>query len=358
LKENVVESSLNPIKNFNDFLTTNYAFLSVSVQNLKETYGESIKYKTIELLIKIREDDIEKEDRAEVYKTCESVYKTTSKCSTKSKNFNVFSHVNQNIEAETLRAASFIEASTEDESLSLSFLDKSSMRSQSSFVGTGLDGYLDAEKDEFLSGVKGLLHGDIKFERKFFSIKKGMFYCYKDKSAETSLFTYIIKDITQCIALEGEEPMFSIKIKQKDGEKESRYRADSPEKRDQWVACIKLCMLTPDAKAMFEVSESEAQFYKDELPMFQDIEELPALTFVLVKPEEPRKRQSTTVTPAGGKAKEETKAPSIRRKSFDITDDPKNFSMIIPSDQRPQGCWGKFCITVGKNKKVGDELIL
>jgi hypothetical protein len=47
LKANVVENSVSPINNFHGFLTSNYAFLSVSVQNLKETYGDFIKWKTI-----------------------------------------------------------------------------------------------------------------------------------------------------------------------------------------------------------------------------------------------------------------------------------------------------------------------
>ena len=47
LKSSIVEDSLNPINNFTDFLTANYAFLSACVQNMKEVYGDSIKWKTV-----------------------------------------------------------------------------------------------------------------------------------------------------------------------------------------------------------------------------------------------------------------------------------------------------------------------
>jgi len=43
----------------------------------------------------LREDDIPKEDRAEVYKACESIFKRTTKDSKKDNQFNVFKMVDQ-----------------------------------------------------------------------------------------------------------------------------------------------------------------------------------------------------------------------------------------------------------------------
>jgi len=256
-----------------------------------------------------------------------------------------------------------IESSTDEEqSMSASFAsNRFSTRSQSSFIGAGFDGYLDAERDEFLSGVKGLLHGELKFERKFFSVKRGILYCYKDKSSETSMGSHNLREVIHCGPMEGDDLIFYIQIKQKEGEpKEIKYRADSTDKRDQWIAVITDCMSLPDPKAMVGVSASDFQFYKDQMPIFIDLEELPSLKFVLIKPPEVRAsvsgKKGEKVTPTPGNPKQETKT-TVRRKSFDITDDAKNFSMIIPSQQQPMGCWGKICISVGSNKKnkVGDQ---
>lgn len=39
----------NPLTKFHDFLNTNYAFLSLQVQSMKETYGDAIQWVTFVL---------------------------------------------------------------------------------------------------------------------------------------------------------------------------------------------------------------------------------------------------------------------------------------------------------------------
>jgi hypothetical protein len=52
-------------------------------------------------LIKLREEDIPKEDRAELYKTCEEIYKKTMKSAKKDNTFNVFKRVDQSLGSES-----------------------------------------------------------------------------------------------------------------------------------------------------------------------------------------------------------------------------------------------------------------
>mmetsp|Transcript_11502 Transcript_11502/g.9937 ORF Transcript_11502/g.9937 Transcript_11502/m.9937 type:complete len:177 (-) Transcript_11502:234-764(-) len=148
-----------------------------------------------------------------------------------------------------------------------------------------IDGYLDAEKDEFLSGVKGLLLDDLKFERRYFTLRRGVLYCYKDKNSESSLGSHKLENCIGCGPEQKDEFIFFIKLQTKDGEKFLRYRADTIEKKEMWITAINN-QRERGEDTMVEVNAEDAEFYKDAYPMFVDIESLPRLEFEMERPKQ------------------------------------------------------------------------
>jgi hypothetical protein len=49
LKKDLVEKSVESLSNLSDFFQSSYSVLTFSVKNLKEIYGDAIKWKTIVL---------------------------------------------------------------------------------------------------------------------------------------------------------------------------------------------------------------------------------------------------------------------------------------------------------------------
>ncbi len=129
----------------------------MSIQNLKEQYGNAIKYSTIELLMKVRNDSLGKEERNDLFKNCEEIYNITKKSSAKEKNFNVFKHVIQNYEdvektASTNLNGSFSEEDNGSDGGRPRFGSESSLNSARNttraIISTNIEGFLEVDKGE------------------------------------------------------------------------------------------------------------------------------------------------------------------------------------------------------------------
>lgn len=73
--------------------------------------------------MRLRPDTLEKQERDELFKSCEQIFKTTQRKNEKTKNFNVFKNVNQNFEEEdngrfkrAMSMSSFIEDDSSSDS--------------------------------------------------------------------------------------------------------------------------------------------------------------------------------------------------------------------------------------------------
>jgi len=130
-----------------------------------------------------------------------------------------------------------------------------------------------------LGDVAGLILSNLKFERRYFQVRKDVMYFYKSKSSETSLGSYKLKEVVECAAVENDPVTFFIKIQTKeDGIKRLCFIADTQDRRDHWVEGINHAR-TVDENAMLEVYASEINFFKDIKPLFIEIEEQPNIKF-------------------------------------------------------------------------------
>ena len=97
--------------------------------------------------------------------------------------------------------------------------------------------------------------------------------------------------------------------------------------------------------------------------MFVDIESLPRLEFEMEKPKQAGRinarelaKQNAGQTPGSNKSSTAGLKP-VRRKSFDINDDPKKFSFSAPQKQSDQkGCMATICEMFGGSKQKKDYL--
>jgi len=107
--------------------------------------------------MKVRNDSLSKEERNDLFKSCEEIYNVTKKSSSKEKNFNVFKHVNQNYEdaektASTNLNSSFSEDDNGSDGGRPRFGSESSLSSARNparaVVSTNIEGYLEVDKGE------------------------------------------------------------------------------------------------------------------------------------------------------------------------------------------------------------------
>jgi len=361
LKTSVIESSTSPINGFLDFLTANYSFLSAAVQNMKEQYGTAIKWSTFELLIKLRNDQLGKDEKNELLSTCEEFYKSTQRKSTKDKTFNVFKHVEQSydgVDSNSALSSSFTSSgganssfSMDDDTISETNVSMSSTSTAKSFSLT-IEGYLDVEKDEFLSNVGGSILSNLKFEERYFNLKRDVLYFYKERHSEFSQGAYKLKEMVDSGVFDDDNNnMFFITLKVKDSEntRTIRFRASTPEKRDLWIEYIKEAAKLPDLGLMVELNASDVLFFKDKTKaLFVDIEEMPTLEFAVPKPGRPTVGRPS-VLGKGSVLTNASEEGGRRRRSFDL-------GGPIPIDDGQDGvrigCVASICRIFGGSKKV------
>lgn len=73
-----------------------------------------------------------------------------------------------------------------------------------------MEGYLEADIGDFLGSVGGSLLSNLTFVSKYFNLKRDILYYYKEKSSETSLGSYKLKDMVDSGTFETDHCMFYI----------------------------------------------------------------------------------------------------------------------------------------------------
>ena len=103
-----------------------------------------------------------------------------------------------------------------------------------------------------------------------------MMYAYKEKASETSIGSHNLRDVLECCKIEEGDSMFLVvrvyfcwtlikqRLKFKEGEfKVLRFKADSDEKRDQWIQAINFAKELLDPTAAVEIKSADVQLFKD-----------------------------------------------------------------------------------------------
>jgi len=357
LKSNVVENSISPITQFVDFLTTNYSFLPMAVQNLKEQYGNAIKYSTIELLIKLRNDPLSKDERNEIFNSCEEIYNTTKKASSKEQNFNVFKQIKQNYEDTTetnLKTStnlngSFSEDETESDSGRPRFGSGSSTNAGNtsfrSVISVNIEGFLEVDRGEIAGTTNAI---STKFEVKYFNLKRDVLYFYKDKTSEFSQGSYRLKDLTDSGTFDEDHNIFYLTMKTKDYDQITvQFKASNPEKRDEWLESIREASKIPDLGAMIQLNASDFHLFKETRALFADIEDMPNLDFNLnLNPQAASRKNSIFTNTSAKTSVASPEGKMKRKKSFDL-----NGPLPSQNSHVQQGCVAKICNIFGKSNK-------
>jgi len=285
IKSAEIEKTLEPVEELEDFLTRSYELLSLAVQVMKQSYGNSLKWSTIEHLLKLREQDIPKDSRDEIMSSCKEVFQATEKSSTSDQDkFNVFKNVSQESDL------SLDTSSDSGNSMSRSTIStpKRSFRNpgNSTTMRLTLEGYLTVDAGIFRN-VIGLISGG-RQESRYFSIRKDFMYCYKDNKSETAEKTINIKDTVECVV--EEKLKFLMKVKESGSINEYRFTADSEPRRNAWVKTINNVMGFDSSSRSGSIilDELDTDIYKDSTPLFTEIEKAPVLKYEYTK--DPKQR--------------------------------------------------------------------
>jgi len=277
IKGGELEKVLEPIEEFEDFMTRNYELLSLAVQNMKQSYGSFIKWSTIEHLLKFREAEIPKEHRDETMNNCKEIFKMTEASSGDQDKFNVFKKVDQ-ITNLTIDTATPTGDTTSTPSSGSSTPKRRSFRqsTNTTIFRLQIEGYLGIDGN-FFKNMMGILSGG-RTDSRYFSIRKEFMYCYKDSNSESSLMTFSLKDAEECIP--EEKARFVLKVKEDGSIKEYKFIAENEHKRDLWVQTINNVMkhnLVRSKSVMLD--DTDTDIYKDDTPLFIEIEKMPSLKF-------------------------------------------------------------------------------
>jgi len=255
-----------PIAEFEDFLTRPYDLLTTGVHTLKQYYGDSLHWQTIERLIKLREQDASKESRQQMLTMCKEIFQVTERTEKEQKKKKVLNLYNEEDEKEEQKVGrqswknisppltSTLSETFEESSLDCPIRDK-------------LDGHLIIE-----SGF-GIFS---KLTRlKYFSIRKEYLHCYRNETSELSLLTLNLREAIDCQAAQ-EKSKFTLKIKNKNGmTKDYKFSAENDVKRDLWVRTISNIIKIPVQQVLLHSGSFQQtdlllgnNLYKDELSLF------------------------------------------------------------------------------------------
>jgi len=145
------------------------------------------------------------------------------------------------------------------------------------------DGYLEVDKNQVLSNIGAMFLKDLKFERRYFTLRNNVLYCYNNKDSENSICDYQLSDFIECkkVKEDNEKAMFYIKMKGKnsDTEKVLNLKAETVQKKLLWIKTINEAMKVKAVAEIFGLNDKQAKLFFDQLPIFEDIEDLPALQF-------------------------------------------------------------------------------
>jgi hypothetical protein len=263
IKANALENQLKNIANFEDFLKSSYEFLPSACQELKECYGNTLKWKTLKLLLDLREDIDQKND---VLKKCQEIIEAQVFETTKdeAKRSNLFKKL-------TLTEAAFREAEFTADRVSPTLGVDSGADQQSSTkkkVKTNLSNYLDFKESKEISGGSG------GYDTKYFSIRNKNIYMYKNKNSDHAEFCYQVNTLVACETVETAEELEFLIIM-----KNCRYlkcKCSITEERDEWVAAINECIKFSEEDVSLDIDDV---FYTDLTPLFEDFESDPDLNF-------------------------------------------------------------------------------
>jgi len=289
IKQSEIEKTLEPIEEFEDFLTRNYELLTLAVQGMKQSYGSALKWSTIEHLLRLRESDIPKEFRDETMSSCKEVFQVTEKSADQDK-FNVFKSVTQDSDLSIDTSSSGADPSDSSLGRSMPGTPKRSFRSNnnSTTMRLTLEGYLTVDAGLFRN-VIGIISGG-RQESRYFSIRKDYMYCYKDNNSENAEKTINIKDTVECI--NEEKVKFVMKVKEGSNINEYKFTAESEPRRNAWVKTINNVMgFTVSRSGSVMLDETDTDIYKDSTPLFTEIEKAPVLKYEYTKDPKQRAEQ-------------------------------------------------------------------
>jgi len=374
LKDGSADIATKPLTQIIHILASNISSVPLVIQNLKEDYGSSLKYSTIDLFLKFRNDKSGKE-RDNILRSCEETYKTTEFKKENIKKFNVFNYLNQsflepqnnNKHRPSLKPIDFDSSSSESDSSSDSGRSSSTI-SNKSLISGNQEGYLEAT--EALTKAQIVTAG-YKYELKYFNVKRDVLYFYKEKNTEFSQGFYKLKEMVDCNASNNDHNAFYISLKSKDSEPVFiQFKATSPESRDKWLDALNKARKLPDTTVTGNQNILDIQFFKDTRPLFANIEDVPELGFSIELASKKTSRigddeeectrgritsmfdgrkdsmfanssaRTSVATPQDG--------PVRRKKSFDAN------GKVPRKPQVQKGCVAKICNIFGKSGGASD----
>mmetsp|Transcript_35338 Transcript_35338/g.31796 ORF Transcript_35338/g.31796 Transcript_35338/m.31796 type:complete len:108 (+) Transcript_35338:2488-2811(+) len=107
-----------------------------------------------------------------------------------------------------------------------------------------------------------------------------MIYIYNKNTDDKAVGSLQSKDILACGDLPNTENSLFLKVKGKDGsKKEIVIKVDSFESKCLWITSINDSIKQPDINLMPDLTEDDTDLFKDELPLFAEIELLPSLEY-------------------------------------------------------------------------------
>jgi len=217
-----------------------------------------------------------------------------------------------------------------------------------------IEGYLEVSREEQLGNAGSTMKPGVKFEEKYFNLKRDVLYYYKQKNCEFSSGSYKLKEMTDAGSFSDDNTFFiTLRIKDIDV-KTIFFKASTMDKRDQWVEYIKEASKLPDLGLMVELNASDVQLFKDRTkPLFEDIEDMPNLEFTSNRPGNKGQPigRGTITTQRGSQivnlADKSEEGEGKRRRSFDL-------SGPVPTEARSRqqpnqlGCVASFCNVFSK----------
>jgi len=275
LRASDVEKAISAIGDINDFLTTSYEQLTLTISPMKKLGDHQIKWQTLEYLIKLRSEEIPKESRGEIVNLCKEVYHTTDTSKENIIDSNRSSFLSEN-SAESMMSL--------DSQASQQIADRKKLfRSGTSGTVTmrlKIEGYLEPESNIF-EGAFGVLAGHSASN--YFSVRKEKMFCFKDNTSEKAMVTWDLKDVIECYA-HKDKRKFILKMKND----EHHFKAENEHKRDLWVKTIQNVMTVMSLKENKRNIEIEEEIYKDTLPLFVNNEVAPSLKYDFPQTLKPR----------------------------------------------------------------------
>eukprot|EP01016_Furgasonia_blochmanni_P049199 TRINITY_DN7441_c0_g1_i1.p2 TRINITY_DN7441_c0_g1~~TRINITY_DN7441_c0_g1_i1.p2 ORF type:complete len:360 (+),score=115.36 TRINITY_DN7441_c0_g1_i1:973-2052(+) len=222
------------------------ALISMTCLELRKANGPSFNFSTIRMLLNLR-TDIDKSDREEVLQSCREVldqYETKvqnekggEKNAAKESFFSKLQQINEKEAQEeeggdkNRRASITLDDDEEEEEEVVVKKVEETVEEKREEIPREFEGFMDKK----LKNTLGSVLGDVGWQKRFFVLRKGSLYWYKDNRSRTAQNFYSL-DVFESITPEKDN-LFVIKFLDA-GKEPLTLKVDSQELRDMWVKVL------------------------------------------------------------------------------------------------------------------------